>query len=234
MRWLQRRWEWQDLEKSEGQRDKTQTGLESRDCFLFDVLPHWAVSWCIYGLKLFNTWSSFSELRLFFSNPVLRAPLSHVLGVSLQQHTWVKWSAGHQAVLKLDSDPFIRISCVGVRIRLQNASWTLALPLRILGYESRLFQKAPITTHTPSFSPNVSQCAVWFMAIDPDCVEQAEHSRKVSPLFAGGVNQATAAGCFLSSAPYPAFPPAPLSVHTYSTRPLSPSSLLPSPHLCLL
>lgn len=37
----------------------------------------------------------------------------------------------------------------------------------------------------PSISPNVSGCAVWLAAIDPDCVNQAVHRRKVFPLFDG-------------------------------------------------
>lgn len=48
-------------------------------------------------------------------------------------------------------------------------------------------QNASHATQNPSISSNMSQWTEWFIAIDPDCVKQAEHGRKVFPLFDGFV-----------------------------------------------
>ena len=47
-------------------------------------------------------------------------PALHVLDVSLLQHTWVKWSAHHRALLQSDDDPFIWIRCAAARKHLKH------------------------------------------------------------------------------------------------------------------
>ena len=43
------------------------------------------------------------------------------------------------------------------------------------------------TTRPPGGNSNTSECTVWFIGIDPDCVKQAVHKRKLFPLFVGDV-----------------------------------------------
>ncbi len=77
---------------------------------------------------------------------------------------------------------------------LMNCPWLIVTPFnslfpmwprKILKCKiSTLFQNA---SHAHSISSKLSQCRVWFIAIDPDCVKQAAHRRKVHPLFVGDV-----------------------------------------------